>query len=619
MALRLNSRALKTSLATIVALSVCLALPALAAAAGFEVDSNGDQPDASPGSGGCATAVATCTLRAAIEEANDGASADEITFAPSFGGAAGATITPATALPKVTQPLTIEGGRCTGVTGFAGPCVGLVAPSGQPGLVLAAPLVTVRGLAVTAATTAIELESTAVRAKIAGNWIGLTLAGTAAANQTGVTVGAAAEAVVGGAAATDANRFSGGAIAISVGPGSKRAAVEGNLIGLNLAASAALASPSEAGIDVDASGESSTAEMARIAANRIAMLRGDAIRQRGGGAQIVANLIGQSAGGAPLAAGDVGVHLENSQSVASVVEGNTIVSAGRYGLLIENANNRVLGNTILNAAVNGIRIVSSPSVVQRATGNLIGEDAASTENTVSGSGGAAIAIVDEPVSGNIVARVKGSANGGLFIDRGADGVGNRGESTALAGGSFAAITAPVVDVATRTGAGGTTNVPGAVIRVYAKQTASPGELGQMIATATSGGEEGREWAVTYPRQPLGSYVAVTASSYTYGTSELAIAPADGLPPRAKIVAGPRRRVYKRTVKFRFTANEVRTVFFCKLDSKPWRSCKSPLRYRHLKRGFHIFRVRAKDAAGNVQPRPTVRRFKVLRHKLRHHR
>src|SRR5262245_15221377 len=43
-----------------------------ALAATFTVDSTADQVDAKPGDGKCATAVGTCTLRAAIQEANEG-------------------------------------------------------------------------------------------------------------------------------------------------------------------------------------------------------------------------------------------------------------------------------------------------------------------------------------------------------------------------------------------------------------------------------------------------------------------------------------------------------------------------------------------------------------------
>ena len=49
-----------------------------AAAATFTVNDTTDAVDAAPGDGKCATAVATCTLRAAIQEANAHAGADTI-------------------------------------------------------------------------------------------------------------------------------------------------------------------------------------------------------------------------------------------------------------------------------------------------------------------------------------------------------------------------------------------------------------------------------------------------------------------------------------------------------------------------------------------------------------
>jgi CSLREA domain-containing protein len=55
----------------VLALSIALCIPVTPArAASFTVNSNGDQGDASPGNGVCATAGGTCTLRAAIDETN---------------------------------------------------------------------------------------------------------------------------------------------------------------------------------------------------------------------------------------------------------------------------------------------------------------------------------------------------------------------------------------------------------------------------------------------------------------------------------------------------------------------------------------------------------------------
>jgi CSLREA domain-containing protein len=53
--------------------------PAAAAATPFTVDSTADAVDATPGDGTCATATDTCTLRAAVQEANALPGADDIT------------------------------------------------------------------------------------------------------------------------------------------------------------------------------------------------------------------------------------------------------------------------------------------------------------------------------------------------------------------------------------------------------------------------------------------------------------------------------------------------------------------------------------------------------------
>src|SRR5439155_13469953 len=82
-----------------------LAAPAWAAS--FTVDSTGDDPDASPGDGTCATAGGACTLRAAIDEANANPDADTIAF--DIAGSGVHTIVPAGGLPFITAPLTIDG------------------------------------------------------------------------------------------------------------------------------------------------------------------------------------------------------------------------------------------------------------------------------------------------------------------------------------------------------------------------------------------------------------------------------------------------------------------------------------------------------------------------------
>jgi hypothetical protein len=69
---------------------------------------------------------------------------------------------------------------------------------------------------------------------------------------------------------------------------------------------------------------------------------------------------------------------------------------------------------------------------------------------------------------------------------------------------------------------------------------------------------------------------------------------------------------KRKATFRFGSGEAGSKFQCKLDNKKFKPCTSPKTYKQLKRGKHVFRVKARDAAGNVDRTPMVKRFKIKR-------
>jgi hypothetical protein len=87
---------------------------------------------------------------------------------------------------------------------------------------------------------------------------------------------------------------------------------------------------------------------------------------------------------------------------------------------------------------------------------------------------------------------------------------------------------------------------------------------------------------------------------------------DTRPPNTRIRGGPRRVTRSRSATFRFVSTEAGSRFQCKLDRKPFRRCRSPKRYRRLRPGRHIFRVRAVDRAGNVDRTPAVRRWRIRR-------
>ena len=66
----------------------------------------------------------------------------------------------------------------------------------------------------------------------------------------------------------------------------------------------------------------------------------------------------------------------------------------------------------------------------------------------------------------------------------------------------------------------------------------------------------------------------------------------------------------RKATFKFASSEPGSKFACKLDVKSFKPCASPKTYRKLAPGKHVFRVKARDRAGNVDRTPTVKRFRI---------
>ena len=89
-------------------------------------------------------------------------------------------------------------------------------------------------------------------------------------------------------------------------------------------------------------------------------------------------------------------------------------------------------------------------------------------------------------------------------------------------------------------------------------------------------------------------------------------PGDTFPPDTGILKGPKKKTSKRHFKFTFGGSEPGVTFECQLDDGGWEACTSPHRVKGLKRGKHVFAVRAIDAAGNPDPTPADRRWKVIK-------
>jgi hypothetical protein len=98
-------------------------------------------------------------------------------------------------------------------------------------------------------------------------------------------------------------------------------------------------------------------------------------------------------------------------------------------------------------------------------------------------------------------------------------------------------------------------------------------------------------------------------------SSTAVSDKEASTPQTRFALRPARlvRTFVRWawVRFLFGANESDVTFLCKVDRGRFHSCPA-LFARWFSVGRHIVRVKARDAAGNVDPTPAVYRFRVKR-------
>jgi hypothetical protein len=86
-------------------------------------------------------------------------------------------------------------------------------------------------------------------------------------------------------------------------------------------------------------------------------------------------------------------------------------------------------------------------------------------------------------------------------------------------------------------------------------------------------------------------------------------------PQTTIIRGPSGSTESSRAKLKFTGSDNATAagslsFECRLDKKKFTSCTSPSTFKNLKAGKHKLQVRAVDGAGNVDPTPAKRSWKV---------
>ncbi|HET6998368.1 MAG TPA: right-handed parallel beta-helix repeat-containing protein [Solirubrobacterales bacterium] len=486
----------------------------------------------------------------------------------------------------------------------------------------------------------VQGESPAAETHVAGNFIGLAANGTTVVpnaptgflGAAGVKVGAAAKTVIGGTEdeGNEANFFAGGIFAIYQ-ENSNALQVLGNEIGFN-PSGAHVASP-EVGMIIICN---TTTEAATIEDN--------AIRMDAGGLAIEHGFLGATITGNFIEGGQTGILSKGTGSPGNLIAENVFEEVGGNAILIKSDLNLVVDNEILGSGGAGIRIQDTgPPFASPTTENQIGGDTEASENTISGSGGDAVEIVDFEGTQNEVARNNGTGNGGLFIDLAATNPGT--EPLGPNGG----VKPPVISTASQTEASGTAE-PEATVRVFRKASAEAGEIQSFLEEAVA--DDSGEWKVTYPSIPGDTIVAATQTNVEGGTSELetakvpppestivcSVTPADPtclvperpeLPPVAPcppmiggdcgppmspettITKGPKAQSTKTTAKFKFKSSVGGSTFECRLDKKQFKSCKSPKTYKKLKPGKHVFKVRAVGPTGLVDSTPAKRKFTVL--------
>jgi CSLREA domain-containing protein len=452
---------------------------------------------------------------------------------------------------------------------------------------------------------------------IRGNFIGLNPAGTGSIVNTeyGIQAGGADGVTVGGFLLGDPNYLAGGNEAIFSEYGEGLIARQ-NSLGVGPGGDE-LARPG-IGFLVLNQGVSDPADIEQ----NVVRANGVGIEQRGK----VGHLTGNE-----ITGGTIGVYALGEPG-GGLIAGNEIEGPGEYGILVESPDNDVRENKVVDSGGAGIR-VKPPTGGTRMNGTSVGGSTAEKENIIDGSAGPAIEIFEaalEPGSTAEITRNHGSANGGLFID--------------LVAGANEGIAPPAVSTALQSSASGTA-LPGATVRVFRKASPEAGELAGLLAETEADGSG--SWKVTYSSQAAGTLVTATQTKETGATSELAAPVAaasessgggggggggnngggssggnngggnggggkDTTPPDTKIVKGPPKKTHKTTAKFKFTANEAGSTFQCKMDRKPFKPCRSPKTYKKLKPGKHVFKVRATDRAGSVDPTPAKRKFTVLR-------
>ncbi len=390
------------------------------------------------------------SLRQAILSANATPGADTIRF--TIAGSGVHTIAPASALPTITGPVTINGATQAGYAN-ASPLIeisGASAPEGTNGLDIAAGGSTVRALAINRFRSTLFSGEGGIGILLGGGGgntiigcaIGTNPGGSAAlGNAIGVAISNSADNVVGGAPSPVVpllrNVISGNFIGVLVsGADSAANLLRGNRIGTSADGALDLGNTNDGVRVLDGTGN-------QISQNLISGNNGNGVLVGGDAtATLVAgNTIGASAGGALLGNGGEGVQISGASG--NTVRDNTVVGSGRNGILVFSgaSNNVVAGNFVGtdSAGAAGLGNAGNGIIVSGADANTVGGTAPGDRNVVCGNGSNGIRI-RSGAAGNIVRGnfVGVGSSGAAAIGNGDDGIElNDGANGSVIGGKAA--------------------------------------------------------------------------------------------------------------------------------------------------------------------------------------
>jgi hypothetical protein len=444
------------------------------------------------------------SLRQAILDANSTAGVDNITFR--IPGAGPHTITPAAALPTVSDPVAID---ATTQPGFAGSPVivlnGAGAGGGVHGLTITGGLSAVRGLAIRSFTGNGILLSGRGGNLIERNYIGTDVTGTIDQGNglNGVYVLNSGGNTIGGPSASARNLVSGnGGEGVRVdGPSSVGNVIQGNYIGTTASGLADL-------------GNSNSGVYLRHAPGNSVL--NNVVSGNDGFAGIA--ICGNASGAIETTCGGGGFGNESAD--------DNIIGGNRIGTTADGTGALGNGSIVGEFAVSGFGVS-----IDGASDTIVGGTALGASNVIANNRRAGVAIFNPPAAGNQIRGNSIFSNDGLGIDLlPTEGVTPNDAGDGDAGSNnlqnFPVIGSVVSEGGSTTISGTLSTTPGATLTIdfYANTACDPTGNGEGrtpigSATVTTGGDGAATIDATFNGLTAGQALTATATDSARNTSE----------------------------------------------------------------------------------------------------